>query len=375
MKKFKLYMNIRARLLAYFLVVAILPLFILAIASSIILNSNLNRKIEISPKYSVPYINSYDIENIKIQNRQLIFQITLIATITGVALAYLLAIYINKPLSEITNAAKEIENGDFTKHLNIETNDEFGFLAESFNNMSGALQKRKELEEFKEDFTATLTHDLRVPLLANVQTLEYFAKGSYGGLSENQNFIIEKMIENNRELLGMVNNILDSYKYDAGKQALLKSHANLNTIIEKSIDDIKSLADKKAQTIIFEPYDPIMTDAFVDTQEIKRVITNLLSNAITYTNENGTIKINTNKKEDHIIVSIEDNGVGLSQDAIKYIFERYSRASKKLKKIGTGLGLYLSKQIIQAHNGQIWVESAKDKGSIFYFSIPNEAES
>ncbi|EKE03420.1 MAG: two-component sensor histidine kinase [uncultured bacterium] len=316
-----------------------------------------------------------DYNNLKSGYSSLISQITVLISIAGIILAYLLARTITKPLSIVTDAAKDIENGDFSKRVVIKSTDELGYLAKSFNNMAAALQKRKELEQIRDDLAATLTHDLRVPLLASVQALEQLLKGSYGSLAEKQQFIIDQLIINNKDLLKMVNTILDSYKYEAGKQTLIKRKVNFNKLIDESICEVEPLAIEKNHEVIFMPHcDKI--EVIADRQEIKRVIINLLSNAIVYTLDQGKIEIFTQLKDQELIFSVKDNGIGISESSIKNLFQRYSKGSKTLRRIGTGLGLYLSKHIIEAHNGKIWVESVKDQGSTFYFSIPfiNEEE-
>ncbi|OGI17342.1 MAG: hypothetical protein A2287_10945 [Candidatus Melainabacteria bacterium RIFOXYA12_FULL_32_12] len=310
-----------------------------------------------------------DFNNLKSGNSTLILHITILVALAGIILAYLLAKTITRPLSIVTNAASAIENGDFSKRVEIKSTDELGYLAQSFNNMASSLQKRKELEQVRDDLAATLTHDLRVPLLASVQALEQLLKGSYGSVVEKQAFIIKQLISNNKDLLTMVNTILDSYKYEAGKQTLIKRKTNFNKLMDECISDIEPLAIEKNHEITFIPhYDKI--EIIVDKQEIKRVIINLLSNAITYTPENGKIEIITESIDKDLIISVKDNGIGIPESSLKDLFQRYSKGSKTLKKIGTGLGLYLSKHIIEAHNGKIWVNSIQDQGSTFYFSIP-----
>lgn len=229
--------------------------------------------------------------------------------------------------------------------------------------------KRKETEELRENFIATLTHDLRVPLLAEVHTLEYLLKGSYGELSEKQKYITEQLISSNQELLRMVNTLLDTYSYEAGKQSLVKREINLNKLIQESINELKYLAEDKKHTIIFE--DSSSTYMITaDKQELKRVIVNLLSNAIIHTPENGTIEFILTTQESFAVVSIKDNGVGLSEKDKEIVFQRFARGGKTLRKVGTGLGLYLSKHIIELHGGKIWVESKLQEGSTFSFSIP-----
>lgn len=228
--------------------------------------------------------------------------------------------------------------------------------------------KRKESEELRENFIATLTHDLRTPLIAGVHTLEYLLKGSYGELTDNQKYIVSQLINSNEGLLRMVNTLLDTYSYEAGKHTLVKREINLSKLIIESINELKTLADEKSQEITFNDN---VSNCFViaDKQEIKRVIVNLLSNAIIHTSENGKIYFDLKLQESLVIVSITDTGVGLSEKDKERIFNRYSRGGKTLRKIGTGLGLYLSKYIIEAHGGKIWVESELDNGSTFYFTL------
>jgi PAS domain S-box-containing protein len=231
------------------------------------------------------------------------------------------------------------------------------------------ITERKETEELRENFIATLTHDLRVPLLAGVHTLEYLLKGSYGELDEKQKYIVEQLINSNKDLLRMVNTLLDTYSYESGKQTLVKREINMNKLIKESINELISLAEDKNHNIIFEETpEPWMVTG--DKQELKRVLINLLSNAIIHTSEKGLIEFNLKPEGDFLIVSIKDNGAGLSEKDKKALFQRYFRGGKTLRKVGTGLGLYLSKYIVEAHGGKIWVESKIKEGSTFYFSIP-----
>lgn len=231
------------------------------------------------------------------------------------------------------------------------------------------ITKRKETEELRENFIATLTHDLRTPLLAGVHTLEYLLKGSFGELTEKQKYITNQLIESNEGLLRMVNTLLDTYSYESGKYSLVKREVNLNKLVDSCINELQSLAKDKNQTILFSSTD-LQFMIIGDRQEIKRVITNILSNAIMHTEENGIIEFNITKQNNYAIVSIKDNGVGLSEKDQEKIFDRFARGGRTLRKIGTGLGLYLSKHIIEAHGGKIWLESKLNQGSIFYFSIP-----
>jgi len=377
----KIRININTRLLAYFLFVTVLPLFILATTSTIMLNPGLNvstfKTVNIKDKKN-PNIETYLVtvpedyfENLKNKNALLILRISLLAALAGISLAYLFSRSVTKPLSDIIKCAKAIENGNFSKRLEIDTPDEFGYMSQSFNSMAEALQKRHEFEETREDFVATLTHDLKVPLLANVQALEYMLKGSYGDLPEKSRFITQQLISNNNDLINMVNTILDTYKYEEGKQNLIKRKINLSKLVEECVKEIEPLCEPKAISLIFnnsaESFEPV-----VDRQEMKRVIMNLLGNAVAYMEREGKIEVDLKSDGSEIIFSVKDNGVGIDEKDMMHLFERYSKGSKSLRKIGTGLGLYLSKHIVEAHSGKIWAQSTKGQGSVFSFIIPTE---
>lgn len=378
MKKIRI--NINTRLLVYFLFVTVLPLFILATTSALMLNPGLEN-VKTVKTIKIKDKNRQDVETylmtvpgdffetLETKNGLLILKISLLAALAGISFAYLFSRSITKPLSEITQCAKAIESGDFTRRLDIDSSDEFGYMSQAFNSMAEALQKRHEFEETREDFVATLTHDLKVPLLANVQALEYMLKGSYGELSEKSQYITEQLISNNNDLINMVNTILDTYKYEEGKQTLVKRKINLSKLAEECIKEIDPLCKQKNISLNYsnnaENY-----ELSVDRQEIKRVIMNLLGNAVAYTDQNGNIEANLGSNNNEIIFFVKDTGSGIDENDMKMLFERYSKGSKSLRKIGTGLGLYLSKHIIEAHKGKIWAESQKGQGSVFYFSIP-----
>lgn len=231
----------------------------------------------------------------------------------------------------------------------------------------------KEMENLKSDFVATLTHDLRVPILAEANTLKLFLKGSFGQLNEKQKFAMENMLESNSGLLELVNTLLDAYKYDAGKNELTKEPVDLKKLSQECISELYSLSRKNNQTIENRISQGI-PQVNADKSEIKRVIKNLLSNSITYTPKGGHITLDAETEEGEVIFKVIDNGKGISADEIDFIFDRYFSKAKKFRKIGTGLGLYLSKQIIEKHNGKIWVESKLSEGSTFYFSLPVNEE-
>ncbi|OGI21004.1 MAG: hypothetical protein A2287_01590 [Candidatus Melainabacteria bacterium RIFOXYA12_FULL_32_12] len=227
----------------------------------------------------------------------------------------------------------------------------------------------KEMDKMREDFTATLTHDLRVPILAEANTLKFFLKGMFGPYTDKQKEAMENMLESNNGLLSLVNSLLDTYKHESGQGELIKEITNIRKLAQDCVAELTPIAKKHNQSLtnFISKETPA---ARIDKKEIKRVINNLISNAITYTPKGGVIAIDAEEKNNEIIVKVTDTGKGIPESEYEIIFDRFFSKAKKFRKIGTGLGLYLSKRIIEKHNGKIWVESQLGKGSTFYFSLP-----
>lgn len=226
----------------------------------------------------------------------------------------------------------------------------------------------KEIEKQKETFVATLTHDLKTPTGAQIRALELLLKGTFGKLTDEQAEIIQDTLNSNRYMFNMVSTILSTYKYDNGNIMLKKEQIDMNILIRNCYSELKYLIEDKKQEVIFD-FETENLVLSADQLEIKRVIMNLLSNAIAYSLEKGKIVIRTRETENHTSVEIIDNGRGLSEEDIANLFNKYTSYAKKFRQIGTGLGLYLSKQIVEAHNGNIFVQSQEGQGSTFGFSL------
>jgi len=229
---------------------------------------------------------------------------------------------------------------------------------------------QKELERLRDDFIATLTHDLRTPLLANIQTLEFFNDGTFGEISEEQKKFLLAMLHSNEDMLGLVNALLEVYKYESGNYVLIKDKFNLNDLINRCIQEVLALSNKKNVNIIFDSEET--TSIYADKQQIRRVIANFLGNAIIHSKENGKIAVNISADNDYIKCSISDEGEGISKEDSDNLFKRFSQGTSKKRSTGTGLGLYLSRQIIEAHGGEIGLISKENCGSTFFFKLKME---
>lgn len=228
---------------------------------------------------------------------------------------------------------------------------------------------QKETEKLRDDFIATLTHDMRTPLLAAIQTLKFFLEGAIGELDEKQKVLLSTMLQSNEDLLGLVNALLEVYRFESGKLTLCKTNFSVKDLVEQCFAELKPLADKKNIdfSVVYELNDG--ENIVADRAEIKRVITNLCGNALNYTNKGGTVKVLAKAQSGDFIFSVTDNGNGIPQSDIPNLFKRFSQGTARKRSTGTGLGLYLSRQIVEAHDGKIWVDSKVDKGSEFSFLL------
>ena len=242
---------------------------------------------------------------------------------------------------------------------------------EKFKRFVGVIRdvtEQKKADKLRDDFIATLTHDLRTPLLAAIQTLTFFLQGALGELDEKQKLLLSTMQKSNEDLLGLVNALLEVYKYDAEKLTLTKTNFNIYNLVKQVYDELLPLAQsKQIDFTINSEYTDI--DIYADRSELRRVICNLCGNAINYTQEQGKVAITLKFDGEDFIFSVSDNGSGIPQEDIPNMFQRFSQGTSKKRSTGTGLGLYLSRQIIESHGGKIWLESVLNKGSEFSFLL------
>jgi signal transduction histidine kinase len=232
---------------------------------------------------------------------------------------------------------------------------------------------RKEIERLRDDFVSTLTHDLRTPLLAAIQTLGFFLDGSLGELPARQQELITMLIQSLREMLGLVNALLEVYKYESGRQKLIFDFVDLAELVMHVCHELDALARNREQTLNLELESSQSPDAFKlrgDKQELKRVLVNLIGNAINFTPKGGTIQVMITRHDKLLKVCVADTGRGIPARDIPLLFQRFSQGTSQLRSSGSGLGLYLSRQIVEAHHGQIWVESEEGDGSRFYVTLP-----
>ena len=227
---------------------------------------------------------------------------------------------------------------------------------------------QKETERLRDDFIATLTHDLRTPLLATISGIDFILDESLGGVTKQQNNLFSAMKKSSEDMLGLVNALLEVYRYEGGKTYLCKTKFNINKLTAECIDELTPLAQKSdIELIINSKEEELFVNA--DKNEIRRVIVNLVGNAIKHSQNGKKVKINIIKKSSDLVYEVIDDGIGLSEEDCKKLFNRFSQGTNQKRSSSTGLGLYLSRQIIEAHGGKIYVESKINNGSKFVFEL------
>lgn len=223
----------------------------------------------------------------------------------------------------------------------------------------------------KETFLAMVTHDLKSPVNAEICALELLLKNKTSSLDGFQHEIIGDILGAAKYMKNLVENILQKYKCENGKQILHKTMFSLEMLTIQCIEEVKYLLEDKGLKINLNS-SLKHVETYFDCLEIKRVIHNLLINAIEYSDRNSKIHINLFAKDKSVAFSITNSGLGISLENPNQIFEKYESFAQKNKSLGTGLGLYISKKIIDAHEGKIYVESDGSSYTTFTFTLPED---
>ena len=236
---------------------------------------------------------------------------------------------------------------------------------------------QKKMEKLRDDFIATLTHDLRTPLLASIQTLSYLIDGTLGELNDKQMKFLTTMKSTNCDMLGLVNALLEVYRYEEGKLNLYKENFGINEFIENINSQLEALYITKKINVKLLLSQTKDKNVYADKNELRRVLVNLCGNAVKFSKTDGEIIIKTDiMNENDLKITVEDKGEGISKEELPQLFNRFmsfnDSGKGNVKNINSsGLGLYLSKKIVEAHNGKIWVESIKGQGSKFSILLVN----
>lgn len=231
------------------------------------------------------------------------------------------------------------------------------------------VDERDEIARQRADFVSRLTHDLRTPLVAADRMLVLFLQGILGEVPPRMQEALTTMSRSNRNLLAMVNTMLEVYRFEAGRKTFSFRPCDLGQLLAEILQELAPLAAEKS--LILKPNWDVQSEAIVggDRMELHRLFTNLLGNAIKFT-ESGWIEVALDAQGDRWVVSVTDTGPGITPQEQKYLFERFRPG--KHGQTGSGLGLHLSQRIAQSHGGCIAVTSTPGEGSTFSVHLPRE---
>ena len=233
-----------------------------------------------------------------------------------------------------------------------------------------AIERAKIMAE-REDFVATLTHDLKGPLQGANRILALMVKGDLGPLSDDQAELLRRLADSNDTLLEMISNLLEVYRYDKDLHTISFQHTNLVQLVQKCMSEVEHLANDRSIEIKSEVFNGEDIAILADASSISRVVRNLLDNALKFTPKGGSVTVRVATSLEKVQLAVTDTGPGISDDDRRYLFERFYRgATGRGYSRSTGLGLYLCKQIVQHHNGTITCAPESVKGSSFVLEFP-----
>jgi len=326
----------------------------------------------------------------------------LLTAFVGIAvlLSLLLVRRLVQPIKRMQVAAASIGAGAYEERIELDRRDELGALADEFNRMAASLEesqrgleqkveirthelqvaleqlaeKSRELEvasQHKSDFLANMSHELRTPLNAIVGFSQVLKQKLFGPVNEKQDEYLDDILSSADHLLALINDILDLSKVEAGQVELELAPFSLREALERGVVMIRERATNNGVALSLE-LDPSVDVVHGDERRIRQVVFNLLSNAVKFTPEGGRVDVSMHTENGDVLVAVRDTGPGISPADQARIFEEFQQArdTNGERPEGTGLGLALSKSLVELHGGRIWVESEPGKGSTFTFTIP-----
>jgi signal transduction histidine kinase len=292
----------------------------------------------------------------------------------ALVLGYVISWSLIGPVKRMDVQLKQITSGDFSQRVVVQNRDELGALAANLNRMSEELgrlyQQLEGASRHKSEFLANMSHELRTPLNAVLGYTELILDEIYGEVPDKIREVLERVQNNGRHLLGLINDVLDLSRIEAGHLSLSLTDYSMKDIVQTVSSAVESLAtEKKLALTVAVP--PDLPRGNGDERRITQVLLNLVGNAIKFT-ETGEVAIRASASDGQFLVAVSDTGPGISEKDQERIFEAFQQgdSSSTRTKGGTGLGLSIAKRIVEMHGGHMWVESNVGKGSTFLFALP-----
>lgn len=287
-----------------------------------------------------------------------------LALIVAIVVTLFISRRIMKPVQALTVAAKRLGDGDFSHRVQVSDKGEMADLARTFNSMAESLERGEML---RRNMVSDVAHELRTPISNIRGQLEAVSDG----LIKPDARTFDSIHEDSLLLSRLIDDLQELTLAEAGKLSLFRQAEDVLQLIHKTVDAASAKAAAGGITLTIElPEQLALCD--IDSQRIGQVLRNLLENAITHTSKGGTVAVTAKQVREHVEIDVVDTGEGISAEHLPNVFERFYRADKSRTRAtgGSGLGLTIARRLVEAHGGEIGVQSEAGKGSRFYFTIP-----
>ena len=291
-----------------------------------------------------------------------------IVIVLGLIGSVIFARGLTRPIESLVEATRIVGKGELTHRIDVNRKDEIGLLAGSFNDMTVKLQ---ELDQMKNDFVSSVSHELRSPLTALRGFLQMFQLGIQGPLTDAQKENVKVMMECTDRLGRFVNNILDVAKLEAGMIDFVLQPLDPKLIAGEMVFFFTPQANLEKLQVQFEAPETV-SKVLGDPDRLKQVFTNLINNAMKYTPEGGRITVWIREEPGVVHMGVTDSGAGIPKDELTKLFSKFHQVKEtkdKAKGKGTGLGLTIVKKIVEGCGGTVGVDSEFGKGTTFHFTL------
>lgn len=307
------------------------------------------------------------------------FAFAALAFVTLLTIPAVIAVsnHILVPIEKVHKFVRRVGNGDFTEKVSVRVKDEIGEMAHGVNEMVDSLQKAREREaeisRMKSEFLSIAAHQLRTPLSAIKWTFQMILDGDLGKITKKQKKFLERGSDSSNRVISLVNDLLNVSRIEEGKFEYELVKLSPEEIVEEVVSSEQLRAKQKKLTLNFHKPSGDLPTIKADKEKLKLALSNLLDNALKYTPSGGSVDVYIEERDDAVLFRVSDTGVGIPKEQQESdLFTKFSRGENavKLQTEGSGLGLFLIKNIVEAHGGNIWVNSEEGEGTTFYFTIP-----
>jgi len=316
--------------------------------------------------------------------RNFVFLTSAVAMLIVSFIGFLFSRFISKPVEKLTEAVRYIEEGDYDHKIKIDSRDELGGLAETFNSMSGIIKNKimeledtnralSRMDKLKDEFLANTSHELRTPIHGIIGIADSLIQGVAGDLPSDVRHNLQMIVKSGNRLSRLVNDILDYSKLKHADINLKLSRVDMHSLTEVVFSILKPLAQNK-YIILKNRIEPGEAYVYGDENRIQQILFNLVGNAIKFTDE-GEVTVRTVMRGDNpevLEIHVQDSGIGIPPDRVHGIFDSFQQGDGSISRKygGTGLGLAITRDLVTLHGGTIRVESIPGHGSTFIFTLP-----